>query len=44
MVGRVGTHDRIIVNYRGFDIGNLIRAEIEGRKGRTVISCESGYE
>lgn len=44
MVGRVGRHDRIIVNYRGFDIENLIRSEIEGRKGQSVISCKSGYE
>jgi len=44
MVGRVGKHDRIIVNYRGLDVENLIRSEIEGRKGRSVISCKSGNE
>lgn len=44
MVGRVDKHDRIIVNYRGLDVENLIRSEIEGRKGRSVISCKSGYE
>lgn len=44
MVGRVGTYDRIVSNYRGLDVENLIRSEIEGRKGRSVISCKSGYE
>ena len=44
MVGRVGKHDRIVVNYRGLDVENLIRSEIKGRKGRSVISCKSGYE
>ena len=43
MVGRVGTHDRIVVNYRGLNVENLIRSEIEGRKGRSVVSCKSGY-
>jgi len=38
MLGRVGTHGRIMVNYRGLDVENLIRSEIEGRKGRSVIS------
>ncbi|KAH6696565.1 hypothetical protein BKA61DRAFT_741711 [Leptodontidium sp. MPI-SDFR-AT-0119] len=43
-VGRVGRHDRIIVNYRGLDVENLIRSEIEGRKGRSVISlCVNSY-
>ncbi len=44
MVGQVGTYDCIVVNYRGFDIENLIRSEIEGRKGRSVVSCKSRYE
>jgi hypothetical protein len=44
MVGRVGTHDRIIVNYGDLDVENLVRSEIEGRKGRSVISCKSEYE
>jgi hypothetical protein len=44
MVGRVGTHDRIVVNYRGLDVENLIRSEIEGRKGRSVVSCKSRCE
>ena len=30
MVGRIGTHDRIIVNYRGLDIEILIRSKTEG--------------
>jgi hypothetical protein len=44
MVGQVGKHDRIIVNYRGLDVKNLIRSEIEGRKSRSVILCKSGYK
>jgi hypothetical protein len=44
MVGRVGTHDRIVVNYSGLDVENLIRSEIEDRKGRSIISCKSGCE
>ena len=44
MVGRVGKHDRIKVNYQGLKVEKLIRDEIEGRKGRSVISCKSGYE
>jgi len=32
------------VNYRGLDVENLIRSEIEGRKGRSVISCKSSYK
>ena len=44
MVGRVGTHDRIVVNYRGLDVENLIKSEIEGTKGRSVISRKSRYE
>ena len=44
MVGRVGTHNRIVVNYRGLNVENLIRSEIEGRKGRSVVSCKSRCE
>jgi hypothetical protein len=44
MVGRGGTHGRIKINYRGLDVENLIRSEIEGRKGRSVISCKSRCE
>jgi len=43
-IGRVGRHDRIVVNYRGLDVENLIRSKIEGRKGRSVISRKSVYE
>ncbi|KAG4410826.1 hypothetical protein IFR04_016035 [Cadophora malorum] len=32
------------VNYRGLDVENLIRSEIEGRKGRSVISRQQVRE
>ena len=37
-------NDRIVVNYRGLNVEDLIRSEIENRKGRSVISRKSGYE
>ncbi|CZR58393.1 uncharacterized protein PAC_08285 [Phialocephala subalpina] len=43
MVGRISTHDRIIVNYRGLDVENLIRSELEGRKGQSVVSLCVNY-
>jgi hypothetical protein len=41
---RVGKHNCIIVNYRDLDIKNLIRSEIEERKGRSMILYKSSYK
>jgi hypothetical protein len=32
MVGPVGTHDRIMVDYRGLDVENLIDLKLKGEK------------
>lgn len=36
----MGGHRAIKLTYEGFDAENLIRSEIEDRRGRTVVSCE----
>jgi len=36
----MGDHRRIKVTYEGLDAENLIRSEINDRRGRTVVSCK----
>jgi hypothetical protein len=43
MFGRGSIYSRIKINYRGLDVENLIRTEIERQKGRSIISCKSRY-
>jgi hypothetical protein len=43
MVSRGSTHGRIKVYYRGLDVENPIKSEIEEQKGRSVISRKSRY-
>ena len=41
MEGEGGTHGRIKMRYRSLNIGDVAKEELEKRRGRTVVLCES---
>ena len=41
--GKGGTHNRLNVSFKPLNVYSQISAELDGRKGRSIVSSRSGY-